>query len=117
MPVEGSEEESKGEGASVETVEVERREMAPDGWASMRDGAGEDSMLTAELLESESRLLRRWDAESNGLGSSDASAPSCDSLFWPAGALAFEGLFGDELPKAKELRNQAMVGNTWLRRR
>lgn len=57
IPVEGSEEESKG--VLVDDDDVEKRGMAPGGLASTPEGAGEQSMLTAEVLESESRLIRR----------------------------------------------------------
>lgn len=58
IPVEGSEEDSKGEGGPVEAVDAEKQETAADGLAPTPEGAGEESMLRAEMLEPESRLRR-----------------------------------------------------------
>lgn len=54
MPVEGSEEDSNGEGAPVEAVDIEMQEAAAEGFAPTCEGAGEESMLMAEMLEPES---------------------------------------------------------------
>ena len=55
MPVEGSEDESKGEGTSSEAVDIERRVITGEEPASMAEGAGDENMLEPE---SESRLTR-----------------------------------------------------------
>ena len=58
MPVEGSEGDSNGEGAPAEAVDTETQEAAAEGLAPTCEGAGEESMLRAEMLEPESWLVR-----------------------------------------------------------
>lgn len=107
IPVEGSEEDSKGEGAPVEDVDAEEQDTAAEGFAPTAEGVGEQSMLRAERLETESRLGRHCDAESRGLGPSDVNALRREDLLFATGALA--RLFEGELPGAKGLHNQAIA--------